>query len=94
MEIGFGQLRLNPISLFDMTLDEFELAVSGFQKMSEIRERGDWERTRWLATILLQPHMKKGKELKPTDLAQFPWEQKQKKTNMVNGEKLLEQLMK
>ena len=32
-----------------------------------------WERTRWLATVLLSPHSKK--TLKPTDIAQFPWEE-------------------
>ena len=36
----------------------------------------EWERIRWLATVLLSPHSKK--TLKPTDLAQFPWEENTK----------------
>jgi hypothetical protein len=34
----------------------------------------DWERTRWLGATLLQPHAKKGKQIKPTDLMKFSWE--------------------
>ena len=37
-----------------------------------------WEQTRWIAAVLLQPHMKKGKRMKPTDLVKFPWEESKK----------------
>jgi hypothetical protein len=40
------------------------------------RERGEWERARWLGTVILQPHLQKGKTLKPTDLIKFDWEQR------------------
>lgn len=92
-EIGFGQLRLNPISFFEMTIDEFICAVRGFHELNEIREQQHWERTRWLATVMLTPHAKKHSHLKPTDIATFPWEEKKKKT-AADGEQLLRQLMK
>lgn len=33
-----------------------------------------WEVARWQSVFILQPHMKKGKSVKPKDLAVFPWE--------------------
>lgn len=38
--------------------------------------RTDWERVRWLAAAMLQPHLKKGTNLKATDLITFDWEKK------------------
>jgi hypothetical protein len=46
-----------------------------------------WEQTRWLGAIILQPHMKKGKSIKPTDLVAFPWEKKQKQISQEEEEK-------
>ena len=52
-----------------------------FYKKQEQRTQESWEQTRWLATFVLQPHMKKGKKLQPKDLAKFPWEtDKEQKT--------------
>ena len=47
-----------------------------------MKERFEWERTRWLCAVLLQPHRKKGTSIKPTDLIKFEWEKKDKKTNL------------
>lgn len=93
LEIGFGHLRLDSISFFDMTIDDFICAVRGFHELQQNQERTQWERTRWLATIMLSPHTKKSSNLKPTDIAVFPWEEKQKPRN-VDGESLLRQMMK
>lgn len=75
-EMGLGQLRLNPFSLYDMTFKEFGNAMAGHYKQIEEREKAEWERTRWLATITINPHVKK--RLTPKDLATFPWEKKEK----------------
>jgi len=48
--------------------------MQGFGEQQEQRERAEWERVRWLGSIVMQPHLKKGRKLKPTDLATFPWE--------------------
>ena len=93
IEIGLGHMRFDPISFFEMTIDDFECAVRGFHELNEIREQQNWERTRWLATIILQPHTKKNQRLRPTDIAQFPWEQPKQKS-AINGESLLQQMMK
>lgn len=93
LEIGLGQLRFNPFHLYEMSIAEFVCAVRGFYEMSEIREQHHWERARWIATVLLQPHTKPNTRMKPTDVAQFPWEKRNEKT-AVDGEQLLRQMMK
>lgn len=78
MRVGLGQLRLSPSCFYAMTLEEFMLAAEGFMQVEENREKQHWERSRWVASLLLQPHLKKGTRLKPTDIAKFPWEKKSK----------------
>ena len=63
-----------------MTFAEFGNAMHGFYELEEQRQQQEWERTRWLGTLVLQPHLRKGRKLKPKDLAEFPWE-KPLKTN-------------
>jgi hypothetical protein len=53
-------------------------SVSAIIEEREIAEREPWERVRWLATITLQPHAKKGTTLKPTDLLKFAWDNEKK----------------
>ena len=73
MQIGLGQIRLSPSVFYEMTIQELVAAMHG---AAEVEERGyqqQWTQTRWLASVLLQPHSKKN--LKPKDLCIFPWEQ-------------------
>ena len=48
--------------------------IEGYYKFVERQEQAEWERTRWLATLVLSMFAKKGKKLKPQDIATFPWE--------------------
>jgi hypothetical protein len=86
--MGLGQLGLTPSSLYDLTFREFSNAMAGRHHEIEMRERSEWERTRWLACLLLNPHTKK--RLKPTDLATFEWEKKAK--TAVDGSAILRQI--
>lgn len=79
MEIGLGQLRFSPSVFYDMTFQEFCAAAQGMNRQEEVRQQQEWERTRWLATVILAPHGKPGQRLKPQDLCIFPWEKKKKK---------------
>lgn len=36
--------------------------------------KNEWERTRWLAAVILSPNAKKGRPIKPKDLITFDWE--------------------
>lgn len=89
-----GQMGLSPSAFYGMTLDEFNNAVTGWNKHQEMRERGEWERTRWLGVLVLQPHLKKGRKLKPKDLAVFPWENevKPKQMRRLTKEELLDEI--
>jgi hypothetical protein len=79
MKIGLGQLRLSPSSFYDMTFEEFLYAAQGMHEQEEARQRQEWERARWSATLALAPHSKKGHSIKPHDLCIFPWEKKARK---------------
>ena len=57
---------------------EFYNMSDGYSKKLEMQYQADWERARWIASVVIAPHTKK--RLKPTELITFPWEQK-KATN-------------
>tara|TARA_R110001606_G_scaffold376176_2_gene534742 strand:- start:72 stop:377 length:306 start_codon:yes stop_codon:yes gene_type:complete len=74
-------IGLKPSEFWDLLPRQFFLMQKAFYKKQEQRTQESWEQTRWLATFVLQPHMKKGKKLQPKDLAKFPWEtDKEQKT--------------
>lgn len=88
-QMGLGQLRLTPFLLYGLTFAEFGNAMAGHYKEIEEREKAEWERTRWLAAITINPHVKK--RITPKDLATFPWEKKEK---AADGIGILRQLAK
>lgn len=53
-------------------------AYRGKHRVEERAEREEWERVRWLASVSLAPHAKKGHSIKPGDLLPFPWEKKRR----------------
>ena len=77
--MGLGRLGLSPRAFYDATLGEIALAIEEYGKALDYKERCEWERTRWLATVLIQPHAKKGRRIKPEDLVQFEWERPEQK---------------
>ena len=85
--MGMGILRLSPSAFWSMTFGEISLALDANRESEEMRERMEWERTRWLGSIIMQPHLKKGRKLRPKDLMQFPWEKpKQNALNLTHEE--------
>jgi hypothetical protein len=82
-----GILRLSPFAFWSMTFGEISLALDANRESEEMRERMEWERTRWLGSMIMQPHLKKGRKLRPKDLMQFPWEKpKQNALNLTHEE--------
>jgi len=88
--MGMGVLHLSPSSFWSMTFGELSLALEANRETEEMKERFEWERTRWLATIYMQPHLRKGRKLRPKDLMQFPWERPQRNANNLTKEQLLQ----
>ena len=60
-----------------MTPRTFFNIQQGFFEQWELENQGSWERARWLATVIVNPHVKKN--LQPKDLTTFPWERKRKR---------------
>lgn len=54
------------------TFEEFESICRAWREMSDNQERGQWERARTVATIIIQPHIKK--HLTPRELLPLPWD--------------------
>lgn len=81
---GFGLL---PSEFWNMTFHEFFLLQRGRNEQLELKEQLEWERTRWLACLLLQPHRKKGSKLNPQDLIRFEWEKKNEEKNLEKRKK-------
>lgn len=81
-----GQLGFNVQELYDLTPSMFYNAQSGLFEKWDLEGQNEWERTRWLACVMINPHVKKN--LKPTDLTKFPWEKKRKSKNKKEFEKI------
>jgi len=94
-ELGLGLLGLSPAALYSLTFEELGNAVRGKRQSEEIKERSDWERTRWQTALLLNVHTKKGAKITPKDLVVFPWEKAaQKNKTQLDGRRMLESLVK
>ena len=77
--MAFGQLGMNVDEFYDMLPREFWNKVEGFYELENLRQRNDWERTRWSTCLLLNIQLPKNKSIKPTDLMEFDWEKNIKK---------------
>lgn len=66
-----GRGGVSPAHFFyDMTFSEAAAFMRGFQE----REKSEWERTRQIAYWIVQSSSTK--ELEPTDVMRFTWEEK------------------
>lgn len=83
-----GILRYAPSAFWDSTLGEILTAVEYYNNIEQSKQQADWERARFIAHILLQPHTKKGSRVKPEDIVQFAWEKdKEKEASQVEYSK-------
>jgi hypothetical protein len=57
---------------------EVEGYLRGRQDAEREKQQDEWERARSLAMVFIQPHLKKGAILKPTDVMKFDWDTKPK----------------
>lgn len=67
---AFGELGLRPWEFYEYELDEYMLARKGLDNARTWQMRKD----RLIASVLLQPYLKKGSKIKPTDLFTLPGE--------------------
>jgi len=61
-----------------MTVQEFSLMMDGYVQEREEDMIDAWNRSRWIAALLLSPHSKRGQRIKLSDIAVFPWDENKK----------------
>lgn len=77
MEVtAYGVLGLLPEQFWNLTMREFRLMQKGYLKKLEDEQIHNWDLLRTMAVFVLQPHMKKGKSLKPKDIIPLPKDKK------------------
>ena len=70
-------MRLSYDDFCRCTPEEFGSICKEYQDQREVDYKDRWERMRMLATITIQPHLKK--KVVPQRLLPFPWEKSKKK---------------
>ena len=67
-----GVLGVSEEEFYNTTPKFFFSRLTGFYQHIEETEKLQWVRSRWLALLTIQPHVKK--RLKENDLGVFAWE--------------------
>ena len=75
------QYKVVSVEYFMDSLQEYE--IEPIVQNIPFIEKGDWERTRFLAYCNIQKSS--SKKLKPTDLISFPWEKEESSTDQINS---------
>ena len=86
-QIAFGELRMSYEDLYNMNPKNFANAQIGYKKMYVQNQQAEWERARWMACVIINPHLKKS--ISPKKITTFQWEKKVKKTAKADVERLL-----
>ena len=92
--MAFGYLGMGVVEFYDYLPKHFWNKLDGFYELENLRERGNWERTRWSTTLLLNIQVGKGKKLKPTDLIEFDWDKNDKKRDYAKLKRKAEYIKK
>ena len=79
--IAFGQMGMSVDDFYNMIPIHFFNKMDGFFELEQLRNRSDWERTRWQTCFLLNIQLSRAKQLKLQDLIKFDWEKKKNKTD-------------
>ena len=74
-----------------MDFDEFAAVYKAYAEQRDTDFKDNWARMRLLATIVIQPHLAKGKKITPEKLLPFPWEKKKTRKRGKSQELTIEQ---
>lgn len=72
-------MGMRPDDFWDCTTREFFAKMKGYQERELLRERSDWERTRWATWVLLNIQLGKENKISLEELLPFEWEKKEAK---------------
>lgn len=56
---------------------EFSAVWQAYAEQRDANFKDEWQRMRMLATIVIQPHLSKGRKVTPEKLLPFPWDKQQ-----------------
>ena len=86
--IAFGELNMSLEQFYDMCPRNFKNAQDGRKKLYEQDDQAEWERARWMASVIISPLCKKS--IDPKKITIFPWEKKGKtaRSRKIDIEKL------
>jgi len=82
-------MKLSIKDLYEMNPKNFLNAQLGFSRVHEQIEQGEWERARWLACVIINPHLKKS--ISPGKITTFPWEIKNRNKSKIDIDKLIKE---
>ena len=75
---------------YNMTPHNFINAQSGSRLLYEQNQQAEWERARWMACVIINPHLKRS--IDPKKITTFPWEKNSRISERVhNMEALLKE---
>ena len=88
--MAFGELNMTVEELYNMTPRNFINAQMGKRRLYEQDNQAAWERARWMACVIINPHLKKAVD--PKKITTFPWEKVEKTATQVKRD--IEKIMK
>lgn len=77
MGIALGCIHLTFDDFCGLTPEEFNEVYNAYYEKEQAQYENEWQRMRMLATITIQPHVRK--KITPQKLLPFPWEKPEKK---------------
>lgn len=77
--IALGCIGLSYEDFCKLDFDDFAAIWKAYAEQRDADFKQEWERIRILATIVIQPHIAKGKKVTPEKLLPLPWDNLVKK---------------
>lgn len=62
-----------------LDFEEFAAVWKAYAEQRDTNFKDEWQRMRLLATIVIQPHLSKGRKITPEKLLPFPWDHEKAK---------------
>tara|TARA_R100000742_G_C4274582_1_gene94625 strand:+ start:603 stop:899 length:297 start_codon:yes stop_codon:yes gene_type:complete len=75
---------------YNMTPRNFANAQLGYKAMYDQTQQAEWERSRWMACVIINPHLKRA--IDPKKITRFPWEIK--KSSVDFNQELIDKIRK
>ena len=72
-----------------MNPKNFLNAQLGSGRLYEQKQQAEWERARWMACVIINPHLKRG--ISPDKITIFPWEKIRKNKSKKDISKIIKE---